>query len=289
MKTSKFFEGVRQAEIDLRGDLVKLPIFYRDGESMSGVFPARLSRLRRYLPDRRLEPARLAPGVGAVSIACFEYRDSDVGSYNELAIAIALNYPHHRVNLPARAMLGGALRGQIDGYVWHLPVTTELALKAGRELWNYPKFVAPIEFEQDAVTRTCRLSDQGERILTMRTRRIESDRSETTQLFTHVFQDGQPQRGEFKLRQQNSGQSLKPGTSVLELGDRHPIARELEDVLLSTRSVAAAYSPSMQGILFGPENVSSHFIQMASSTEAGGGSDNGKSSRVRAKNAVGSP
>lgn len=263
MRSTSFFEGVRQADIDVQGDVVKLPIFYYDGESMTGVFPAKLGRLRRLLPDRRLEPARLAPGVGVVTVTCFEYRESDVGTYNELAIGIALNYPHHRLNLPGRALLAGVARGQVDGYVHHLPVTTELALKAGRELWNYPKFVANIDYEQDEQSRTCRLSEGDEHILTMRAPRIRSHRTERLQLFTHVFQDGQPQRGEFKLLARNSGQSVKPGGAQLELGHRHPIAAELAEVLLSTKSLASAYTPSIEGILFGPENVTSKFIQLA--------------------------
>lgn len=263
MRATTFFEGVRQADIDVQGDIVKLPIFYYDGESMTGVFPAKLGGLRKLLPDKRLSPALLAPGVGVVTITCFEYRDSDVGTYNELAVGIALNYPHHRLNLPGRALLGGVLRGQMDGYVHHLPVTTELALKAGRELWNYPKFVASIDFEQDEHTRTCRLAEGAEHILTMRGPRIQSHRTEQSQLFTHVFQDGQPQRGEFKLLAQNSGQTIKPGAAQLELGHQHPISKELAGVLLSTKSLAAAYTPSMQGILFGPENINSRMIQLA--------------------------
>ncbi len=263
MRATSFFEGVRQADIDVQGDIVKLPIFYYDGESMTGIFPAKLSGLRKLLPDKRLSPARLAPGIGAISITCFEYRDSDVGTYNELAIGIALNYPHHRPNLPGLAMLGGVLRGQVDGYVHHLPVTTELALKAGRELWNYPKFVASIDFEQDDNTRTCRLAEGAEHILTMRAPRLRSHRTEDLQLFTHVFQDGQPQRGEFKLRAQNSGQTIKLGAAQLELGTQHPIAKELGSVLLSTKSIAASYTPSIQGILFGPENINSRMIQLA--------------------------
>jgi hypothetical protein len=263
MSTSTFFDGVRQAEIDLTGDPVKLPIFYRDGEAMTGVFPAKIGRLRRYLPDRRLEPARLAPGVGVVTISCFEYRDSDVGTYNELAIGIALNYPNHRLNLPGKAMLSGLLHGQMEGYVWHLPVTTELAWKAGRDFWNYPKIVAPIEFTEDQRTRTCRLTDEGEHVLTMRGQRLSSNRTEDLQLFTHIYQDGQPQRGEFRLKMQKSGQSIMPGSAELELGINHPWALELREVLISTRSIAQSYTPSMQGILFGPENISSHFIQLA--------------------------
>jgi hypothetical protein len=263
MRATTFFEGVRQADIDVQGDIVKLPIFYYDGESMTGIFPAKLGALRKLLPDRRLSPARLAPGVGALSVTCFEYRDSDVGTYNELAIGIPLNFPAFRANVPGRAMLGGVLSGQLDAYVLHLPVTTELALKAGRELWNYPKFVASIDFTQDEQTRTCRLAEGAEHILTMRAPRIRSNRTEQQQLFTHVYQDGQPQRGEFKLLARNSGQTIKPGAAELEIGDRHPIASELRGALLSNKSLAASYTPQIEGILYGPENINSRMIQLA--------------------------
>jgi hypothetical protein len=268
MHASTFFDGVRQADIDIDGDLVKLPIFYRDGESITGVFPARLSALRKMLPDRRLVPARLAPGLGAITITCFEYRDSDVGSYNELAIGIMLNHPRDRANLPGRALLGGVLRGQMDAFVHHLPVTTELALKAGRELWNYPKFVASIDFEEDDSTRTCRLAHDGEHILTMSVPKIQSRRREQIQLFTHVYQDGQPQRGEFKLLATGSGQSILPGAARLELGPRHPIAQELSLALLTTKSIAASYVAGIEGILFGPENINPLMIQLAAKPAA---------------------
>ena len=57
------------------------------------MFPARLAALRRLMPDPRFTPARLAPGLGAVGLLCFKYRDSDIGPYSEVSISVALNDP----------------------------------------------------------------------------------------------------------------------------------------------------------------------------------------------------
>ncbi len=263
MHPQEFFDDVAQAEIDLDGDLVKLPIFYRDGEAITGVFAARLSRLKKILPDRRLRPARVAPGVGAVTITCFEYRDSDVGTYNELAIGIILAPPGQSSGLPMQKMLGGVLGGQIEVYVHHLPVTTDLALRSGRQLWNFPKFVTPIDFEEDVHSRICHLSEDDELILSLKVPKLRSVRREQIQLFTNVYQDGQPQRGEFKLHAERSGRSLTPGAAELTLGSKHPIARELAETLISTRSIAASYIPSIIGILYGPQNITARMIQLA--------------------------
>jgi hypothetical protein len=264
----EFFDGVSQAEIDLDGDLVKLPIFYRDGEAITGVFPARLGALRKVLPDRRLKPARVAPGVGAVTITCFEYRESDVGVYNELAVGIILTGSEGGLNLPMHKLMDGVLGGQMHAYIHHLPVTTDLALRSGRQLWNFPKTVNPIDFEEDARSRTCHLSEGDTPILSLRVPKLIGDRSEQIQLFTHVYQDGQIQSGEFKLWASGSGRTLQPGAATLTLGSNHPIAQELNEVLISTKSMAASYIPSIIGILYGPDRISANMIQLAAKLQA---------------------
>lgn len=263
MHPDEFFDAVSQAELALDGELVKLPIFYRDGEAITGVFPARIGALRKLLPDRRLKPARLAPGVGAVTITCFEYRDSDVGTYNELAVGIVLTGSETGLNLPMHRLMDGVLGGQLHAYIHQLPVTTDLALRSGRQLWNFPKFVTPIDFEEDATSRTCLLSEDGAPILSLRVPKLPGNRTEQIQLFTHVLQDGQLQSGEFKLLARGSGRTMRPGAATLTLGESHPIARELKTVLLSTNSVAASYLPSIVGILYGPDRVSARMIQLA--------------------------
>ncbi len=254
MRGSPFFEGVEQGQMTLGGRELSFPVFYYDGEAMTGVFPARLSKLRKLMPDPRISPARLAPGVGAVTVTCFEYRDTDIDPYNELAIAVPLNEPYFRPNLPGRALLDGVRRGQFDAWVHHLPVTTQLACDGGVEFYNYPKFVASIDYSQDEKTRTCMLAEGAERILTMQCQRVSSDKPSDVQLFSHLYQDRQPQSSEFKIHAAQAGQSIAPGAARLDIGDQHPIARELKGLLLSTKSIAAMYMPQIEGILYGPEH-----------------------------------
>ncbi|MBJ7348797.1 MAG: acetoacetate decarboxylase family protein, partial [Thermoleophilaceae bacterium] len=147
MRASSFFDGVSQVELGTDENSMLAPLFYYDGEAMVGIFPARLSALKKLMPDARMRPARLAPGIGAVTVACFEYRDTDITDYNELAIAIPLNEPYYRPNLPGRALASALRRDQFDVLVHHLPVTTERARTGGRTWYNYPKFVAGIDFE----------------------------------------------------------------------------------------------------------------------------------------------
>src|SRR5512135_1860210 len=141
MRGSAFFEDIRQIDIMIGEQSAKSPTFYYDGSYIAAAFPARYRRLRELMPDPRYVPARLAPGLGVVSIACLENRDTDAGSYREVAIQIPLNEPYFRANLPGRALMSATRRGQLHVFVPHMPVTTEFAVRAAVDLFNGPKFL----------------------------------------------------------------------------------------------------------------------------------------------------
>ena len=267
---SVFFEGVAQVEATLAGQPAKLPIFYYDGTSQTAVFAARLHAVRELMPDPRLVPARLAPGIGAVAVSCFEYRDTDIGAYNELAISVVLNDPPFSLNAPGRAVVNGLRRRQLHAWVHHLPVTTEIARAGGVLLYNYPKFVASIEFREGGPRRACRLAEGDEHILTLTGERLPARRAEQVQLFSHLWMDRQPQSSEFKINALETGRSLRPGAARLELGSRHPIARELDSLLLSRRSIHYELTERFEGILYGPEHLTLPLVRRAlAMTEAG--------------------
>lgn len=261
MRGSPWFDGVPQLETTMNGTAVKLPIFYYDGTATSAVFPARLRALRALMPDPRSQPARLAPGLGAVAITCFEYRDTDIGPYNELAISVLLNEPWFLANLPGRALLSSLRRRQLHAWVQHLPVTTEIARLGGVELYNYPKFLADIDFEDGPKHRICRLSEKQEHILTLTGERIATPRREQIQLFSHLWQDRQPQSSEFKINAPETGVTMRPTAASLQLGQTHPIARKLAGLLVSRRPIQYQYLASFEGILYGPDNLSLQLVE----------------------------
>ena len=263
MRNSPFFDGVTQADLIENGQTLKVPLFYYDGTAMTAIFPARLKALRAALPDPRFTPARLAPGVGVVGLTCFEYRDTDIAPYNELAISIILNEPYFRANLPGRALLSALRRRQFDAWVHHLPVTTEIACAAGIDYYNYPKFVASIDFSEQRGHRICRLAEGDEHILTLTGRTIGARRPGGLQFFSHLWMDRQPQSSEFKIGAAAMGERFWPGAAHLTLGRRHPIARELDAMLLSRRPIYYHYLARFEGILYGPEHLTAPLMQRA--------------------------
>lgn len=262
MRGSSFFEGIHQVDIDCRGEPGRTPTFYYDGASMVAVFPARYAALRRLMPDPRFVPARLAPGLGLVALMALEYRDTDLRPYNELGIAAVLNEPSTRPNFPGRGLVDAVVRPeQRHSFVVHLPVTTQVALSAGVDFFNFPKFLAGIDFAEDGNGRSCRLTEGREHILTLSARRIATPDSAVTHQFCHLFMDGQPQLAQFTVHEIAKGTCRRPGAATLTLGDRHPVARQLAGLLVATRSLQYELTPRMEGILFGPEHLTVSLIE----------------------------
>lgn len=263
MRGSPFFDGVSQVDAEIAGEAARLPVFYYDTSAMTAVFPARLAELRKLMPDSRFVPARLGPGVGALAIACLEHHDTDIGPYGELGIAVPLSVPSTRANLPGRALLESLRRRQLHAFVLHLPVTTEIALRGGIDFYGFPKFLAAIDFEDDGARRRCTLAEGKEPILRFSGERLHlrPGRRVEAQYFMHLWQDRQPQLAEFKEHQLDAGSTQRPGAAVVELERRHPIAQELERLLLSRRSLHYEYVPRLEAILYGPEHLTLPLVQ----------------------------
>lgn len=260
-----FFAGVEQVNVAMGGFKAKLPLFYRKARGFSAVFPAPLWRVRQALPDRRFVPAQLAPGVGAVQMSAFEYYDLDIPPYNEFAMCIPL-CSRRFFPLPGYNMLRQMMRMEYDLFFHHLPVTTEIAMRGGIDYYGFPKFLASIDFSDSQDWVECELKEGGEHICALRGRKTKATHSGTMKFFCHLYQNRQPQVAEGKMNARSYAMSFKPGDAGLSLGASHPIALELERLLISTRPLMYMYIPDYQLILYGPENLSLPLLKFSLET-----------------------
>jgi hypothetical protein len=127
--------------------LVELPILYEDASNVIALFDADRRGAEELLAGTGLEPAIVRGERALVGLSFFEYRRTTVGTYNEVGTAIFARRHGERSLVPGLAqMLLPPARRTVGAWVVDLPVTTEAANAAGRELWGYPKFVTRIDF-----------------------------------------------------------------------------------------------------------------------------------------------
>lgn len=142
-----FFQYPRSA---LRTTLgaVDMPILYQGATILMALFRVPLERARPLVVDPDLELVAAGSGRALAALAFYEYRETTIGPYREVGTALLVRprqAPAPR--WPLLSQLQPLDRRHAGFHVVDLPVTTDAACVAGRELWGYPKFVTTIDFE----------------------------------------------------------------------------------------------------------------------------------------------
>lgn len=248
MRDTKFFEPVEQVAVEWRGEPYPLPAFYYDLTSVMVHFLTPVKKIQALLPSDRLYPMRMMPGKAVTTIIFYEYRDSDIGPYNEMLIGFPVT-----IDGPAPMGLGlrtAGLKGATS-FIWHLPVTTEIARDMGIDVAGYPKILADITFDAGGRWLTCRTEAAGQHVLTLSVRRPRTKLVERRWPVEAVtVRDRWVQRTPAVVNLRNLGSTWRAGSVRLETGD-HPIGREVADLGLG-RPIALAYAPDSQLILTRP-------------------------------------
>jgi hypothetical protein len=141
-----FFQYPRTT-FDTSEGKVELPILYFDDSQLMALFLVDREKAQAMVQGEGLEAVRFAGGKALVGVAFYEYRETSIGDYNEVGVAIAVvpaGTPAPAI--PLLSMLGSLDKRRVGFFIVDLPVTTRAACAAGCELWGYPKFVTPIPF-----------------------------------------------------------------------------------------------------------------------------------------------
>lgn len=160
-----FFLYPRQCFTTSAGE-VELPILYFDTSALAALFWVDMARAQSLLVGTGLRAIAARPGKALAAVAFYNYRETTVGAYNEVGVAIAVR-PEALFDQPLpRVDLLWPLERRLTGYyIIDLPVTTAAANAAGRELWGFPKFITDIEIDwqgRDFAGRVRSPADSGD-------------------------------------------------------------------------------------------------------------------------------
>ncbi len=241
-----FFAGTRPGKATSCGQAsFELPILYFRDDFFSLLFKADFGRVSALMPSAQLHPVKLLGGKAIVGIGAFNYLETSIGPYGEVAVIVPAVYGPR----PPPPMLPALLQGRYPGFgfvVLHLPVTTQAARDAGRGMWGYTKFVADMSFVNTPELLQCRLGEQQQHILTLTVARQGVILRDSVPVVTFSVKDGQlietviPQCG---VRCDGLGAG-----SSLQLGD-HPVAESIRELGLSARPFMSRYYLQRSAIL----------------------------------------
>lgn len=159
-----FFQ-VPQSVVSTSEGAVALPIMYYDASALYAFFLTGADRVAGVLGSPRLTPAVTFGGRSLVAVACYEYRDTSVGAYNEVGVAACVSVDGERLAFGGWPDLIATLtrpeQRRVGMHVLDLPVTTGAANAAGREIWGFPKFVTQIAYHHSGRRFDCTVAAPG--------------------------------------------------------------------------------------------------------------------------------
>lgn len=234
------------------------PNFYYENSKITMVYTADIDKLRALIPAKVLnevQPLQVWPGRGLVALTAYAYHYCDNDTYNEIALSVVTNKPGEG-NYGPLSLVSQTLDKNMWGYVFKLPVDTELAKVRGVVGYNLPKWKTRIDYRTtdnkvvfevaDAKTGKTDFVIQADKL-----KDVSKDIALSTQSFTNVGHDGQLTTGYSVARQQVYGSSMSQDAVTLKLSDGS-LSSFIKSLDLG-RMVQYQYVPNFQMALYAPE------------------------------------
>jgi hypothetical protein len=252
MRNDPFFSGTPRKILDMDGVPMEFPILYYDIRHVAAMFPVAIRKLKELLPHPNFKPVEMWPGTGTLVISAYEYHDTSIDPYNELAISVLVRFPP-ATGLPGWDVFSMLRRHRYSVYIYQLPVTTEMARKGGVYFYNFPKFLANIEFRDFEDWLEVQLSEDGEIILNLRGRKQPPNKSVRMEYHLYSINENVAMHSLVELYVPKFGMQMMGNAGEVELGD-HRISRQLAKLGLG-KAISGQYAEGMMTKLYDPDRM----------------------------------
>src|ERR1043166_396582 len=161
----------------IQGRTIALPAVVRDASTGNAIFLVPAVGAQALVGDA-FEIVEMAPGQTQLTLGFADYRDNDLGDYNEVMIVFMV-----------RPKASPAAAGT---FIYKLPVNQAFTCEAGRAIWGFPKSVEQIDINYAAERATCTLVMDGKHVLTLTVPRAAtpSDSGLDMEMTTYTYLDG---------------------------------------------------------------------------------------------------
>lgn len=235
------FVGPGQYEV--QGTNIGMPVVVRDASSLAGTWLVDTAKAREMIPGAAFEPVELFPGKAILSLAAIDYRDNDLGDYNEISIAFFVRPRGQSGGIPYLGTLIDLIRSRVCTYIQWLPVDQSFTRDAGDGIWGFPKTVETIDYENIGGKVSAKLVADGKQVLRLSGSSSGSQKIPEATMTTYTYIEGQPHATAFTSRSSDVG--LRVGGGIeLEFGD-HPFADQLRGLGLSSRPMMSVWMGHM--------------------------------------------
>ena len=217
------------------------PLAFRDVHYMALLYRTDLGEVLRHLQDTELKPALFFLGKPVVAVGLIQYKESDLGAYNEIILSIPVVMKDHHASYLSNwiDLYAGFEKKKGGQHIIHIPVTSQVSVDGGRNLWGYPKTLEPIQHQFSQSRISSSLDDQdGNPIMTWKGSLGPGIIIPTMNLMTYSFMEDQLMKtnvdvkakmkwypfANIQLTVDNNGSKMAEDVQLMGLDKRKPLA-----------------------------------------------------------------
>jgi hypothetical protein len=142
-----FFRKIPKQQVETRVGKVWSPNYYYRTSNVQLLMLAPLDKLKAKLPAQ-IEPLRVLPGYGLVSLTFFAYDVCDNDPDDEVSVAVVVRRPDAKGS-QLKELINSIRNRDYYGHVLALPVDTEIARVRGVYGYSLPKWLTAIDLKID--------------------------------------------------------------------------------------------------------------------------------------------
>ena len=223
---------------EIQGRTVTMPAVVRDASAGNAIFSVPAAAAQR-LVGEAFTVVEMAPGQTQLILGFVDYRDNDLGDYNEVMIVFMVR-PR------------GASADADGTFIYKLPVNQSFTCEAGRTIWGFPKSVEQIDIDYHDDRAICRLLMGGEHVFTLTVPRTQGEGAAAPDMAmtSYTYLDG-PMAVPFTTG--GYGTSMVAGADGVELAlGPHALAGELRALGLPAPAMMSTWTEHMHGAFGAP-------------------------------------
>ncbi|MBW2497457.1 MAG: acetoacetate decarboxylase family protein [Deltaproteobacteria bacterium] len=234
---------------EIQGQQVSFPVEVRDASGAIAVFLVSSRAANRLVGDA-FEVVEFLPGRTLFMLGCIDYKDNDLGDYNE----VAMNFPVRKKGAPRGLPWIGAwlamAKGDLASYSWRMPVDQSFTRDAGATIWGFPKTIERIDFDYSREGRFHGyLEMDGEKVFEIQMPRGGNKERPESPMIGYSYIEGVPHLT--RSTQTASQMGASGGKNVeITLGS-HPVADDLRSLGLPKKPLMITWIGKMV-MRFGP-------------------------------------
>ncbi len=214
-----------ESNYTIDGKEISFPVIVSNASMLMNGFLVNAKAAQAMLEGSGFRVVEIFPGKAILQLLAIDYKENDLGDYNEGAIIFPVLTPGEKKPFPFFGALKRMGNGTLGNFVYRMPVDQEFTTHAGRFIWGFPKWVSRMDIEFGPSVARGTFIDEDELVYSIAAKTGGNNTPKEQRAASLAIRDGKA----WKTYGTNSssGLTFSLGGEAPEIGDSHPLAKEL--------------------------------------------------------------